>query len=83
MGKKDGKRVDKAKAEAKKARQASKQTKIDKKNLKKDIMTISGTKQVQDIESILAEFASKEKVRTNVSVTVCAQPSPSKCDIHM
>ena len=51
--------------------------KIDKKNLKKDIKTISGTKNVQDIESIIAEFSAKEKVRTAVTITPCPQPSPS------
>jgi len=42
MGKKDGKRVDKEKLEAKKARQASKQTKIDTKRVKKEIKSDSG-----------------------------------------
>jgi len=72
MGKKDGKRVDKTKVEAKKAKQVAKQTKLVKKSVKKEIQGLGE----DDIEVMIAEFAAKDKERTHVSVSVCPQPSP-------
>ena len=51
MGKKDGKRVDKVKVEAKKAKQAAKQVKIVKKSVKKEIKELGE----DDIEMMIAE----------------------------
>lgn len=77
MGKKDGKKIDKAKLEAKKLRQQSKQQKVDTKRVKKDLKSIHGDgAKIQDIESIIAEFSAKEKLRTAVNMTPCSQPSP-------
>jgi len=72
MGKKD-KRVDKSKVDAKKERKASKQEKLSKKRVKKEINQDNNGKtgkvvKEQDIEAILAEFAAKEKTRTAVIV---------------
>lgn len=72
MGKKDGKRVDKAKVEAKKAKKALKEQKVTTKRTKKEIKD-SGE---QDIEAIIADFSSKERARTAVTITPCEQPSP-------
>lgn len=72
MGKKDGKKVDKAKVEAKKARQAAKQEKSTVKRTKKEIKE-SGE---EDIEAILAEFAARDQARVAVSIIPCSQPSP-------
>lgn len=74
MGKKDSKKTDKAKQEAKKIRQATKQAKVDNKRVKKELKA-DGIK-VQDLEAIIAEFTAKEKLRTAVSITPCGQPSP-------
>lgn len=70
MGKSAGKKVDQAKVEAKKARQAMKQEKVATKRNKKEH---AGE---EDIDAIIAEFAARESARTAVSVTICPQPSP-------
>jgi N-acetylneuraminic acid mutarotase len=69
-GKKD-KRIDPAKIQAKKARQAAKQQKETQKRTKKEIKD-SGEK---DIEAILAEFSAKEAAKLAVSINVVPQPS--------
>lgn len=71
MGKKD-KKADAAKIEAKKLRQATKQAKTTTKRTKKELKEAGE----DDIESIIADFAAKDKARTEVSVTSCTQPSP-------
>lgn len=71
MGKKDGKKVDKAKVEAKKQRQAAKQAKVTSKRSKKELKETGE----EDIETIIADFAKKDKARTAVSITPCSQPS--------
>ncbi len=70
MGKKD-KKVDAAKLQAKKARQALKQQKTENKRAKKEIKAGGDV----DIEAILAEYSVKEKSKTSVSVSIVAQPS--------
>lgn len=70
MGKSSGKKVDQAKVEAKKARQAMKQEKVATKRNKKE------NAGEEDIDAIIAEFAARESARTAVSVTICPQPSP-------
>lgn len=65
MGKKDSKKTNDAKTQAKKERKQLKQEKTDKKRMKKQV---GGDGKEQDIESILAEFALKEKQRTTVTV---------------
>lgn len=71
MGKKDGKRVDKEKLEAKKARQASKQNKTANKRAKKELKDTGE----EDIEAIIAEFSAKDAARVAVTVSVAPQPS--------
>ena len=56
MGKKDGKRVDKVKVEAKKAKQVAKQTKLVKKSVKKEIKELGE----DDIEMMIAEVSAEE-----------------------
>jgi hypothetical protein len=68
MGKKDNKHVDKAKLEAKKERKVSKQEKIEKKRIKKEISRDG--KNEEDIETILADFAAKERARVAVTVRI-------------
>jgi len=63
MGKKDKK--DPAKADAKKARQAAKQQKTSTKRNKKEAKELGE----DDIDTILAEFAKKDAIRTAVTVT--------------
>lgn len=70
MGKSSNKKVDQAKVEAKKARQALKQEKVATKRNKKENVG------EEDIDAIIAEFAARESARTAVSITVCPQPSP-------
>jgi hypothetical protein len=53
MGKKDGKRVDKTKVEAKKAKQLAKQANIVKKSVKKEIKELGE----DDIELMIAEVS--------------------------
>ena len=67
-----GKRVDKAKVEAKKARQSAKQDKTSTKRNKQEAKESGEV----DIESLLAEISLKERTRTSVSITACEQPSP-------
>ena len=55
MGKKDGKRVDKVKVEAKKVKAAAKQTKLVKKSVKKEIKELGE----DDIEMMIAEVIPK------------------------
>ena len=71
MGKKD-KKIDKAKIEAKKLRQATKATKTATKRTKKELKDAGE----DDIEAIIAEFQKKDQQRTAVTVTACLQPSP-------
>ena len=71
MGKKD-KKVDKAKVEAKKARQNAKQQKLATKRDKKELKSTGEN----DIEAIISEFRAKELQKTSVSIITCAQPSP-------
>lgn len=72
MGKKDGKKIDKEKLEAKKLRQAAKQMKTASKRVKKEVKE-SGE---DDIEAIIAEFSAKDAARVAVTITPCEQPSP-------
>lgn len=72
MGKKDNKKVDKAKVEAKKARIANKQSKTATKRTKKELKDAGE----EDIEAIIAEFQKKDQQRTAVTVTISEQPSP-------
>ena len=69
MGK-SSKKVDQAKIEAKKARQAMKQEKVATKRNKKE------NAGEENIDSIIAEFNARESARTAVTISVCAQPSP-------
>jgi hypothetical protein len=75
MGKKDagsGKLSAKEKEAAKKAKKAAKQDKATAKRNKKELKELGE----EDIESIIAKFNEKERMRTAVNVTVCGQPSP-------
>lgn len=73
-----GRKEDKIAKEAKKLRKEQKQQKNDKKRLKKELKdsNVKKEKKEEDIESILAEFAAKERARVAVTVTLCSQPSP-------
>lgn len=66
------KKVDKAKAEAKKAR---KQEKIELKTSKRNKKELKEAGQ-EDIEKILSDLSVKEKKRSTVSIYICPQPSP-------
>lgn len=70
MGKKD-KKVDPAKLQAKKLRQQAKLQKTTQKRTKKELKDGGEV----DIETILAEFSSKESKKLAVAVTVVPQPS--------
>ena len=72
MGKKDGKRVDQAKVDAKKARQSAKQNKVASKRTKKECAASGEI----DLEQLILDISLKEKARTSVVITPCAQPSP-------
>lgn len=73
-----GKKEDKEKILAKKARQALKQQKTATKRTKKEIKE-SGE---DDIESILAEYAARDAARVAVTIAICPQPSPrSNCSM--
>jgi hypothetical protein len=69
MGKKD---KDKAKVEAKKARQSQKAEKVAVKRHKKELKDTGE----EDIEKILADFAARDAQRTAVTISACEQPSP-------
>ena len=71
MGTKD-KKVDKAKIDAKKARQVAKQQKVASKRNKKETKDLGE----EDIESIIADIRNKDLERTAVTITVTPQPSP-------
>ena len=71
MGKKD-KKSDKEKQEAKKQKKAEKQIKSTTKRVKKELKDAGE----ENIENILADYAKKESLKSNVSMYVCPQPSP-------
>ena len=72
MGKKDGKRADQVKIDAKKARQSAKQNKVATKRTKKECAASGEV----DLEQLILDISLKEKARTSVVITPCAQPSP-------
>ena len=69
MGKKDKKGSEKS--EQKKARKELKQVKASLKRGKKE-----QADDEEDIETIIQQFEEKERAKTAISTTICAQPSP-------